>query len=46
MFVGVSEMSVNVCMCMCVCRLLGDCKHAIDSLNPTLISAGGDTDEK
>lgn len=31
---------------MCVCRLLGDSKRAIDSLNPTLISAGRDTDEK
>lgn len=26
--------------------LQGDCRGAIDSLNPVLISTGGDTDEK
>lgn len=46
---------MHVCVCVSatvhtrlsefVCGLRGDCRGAIDSLNPILFSAGEDTDE-
>lgn len=43
---SVGQQCVHMRVCVCVCGLQGDCGGAIDSLNPILISAGGDTDEK
>lgn len=48
-----NETALHTCVCVCVCQcdsgsvcgLQGDCKGAIDSLNPILVAAGGGADE-